>query len=390
MPNAESLNMQAVLVKIIRGGSSKGIYVNSGDLPSDPTQRDQLVLKIFGSPDRRQIDGLGGADKLTSKVAVMGAATREDCHIDYLFGQVNTELPRVDWAANCGNLSAGAALYGVLEGACEVVDGVARVNIHQVNTGRKLVAFVPLESGAPAVDGDFAIGGVPGTGPRIDLDFGDFAGSALGGAVLPTGKPIDRLAVPGMGEIDVSVVDTANLLIFVRAVDIGMDVQASIYDMQADEGLVRRLEAVRKAVSAEIGFITGPDADEQLRISTNPLIFAVAPALGYQATNSIGVRAADYHLFSRSLARFEFSKAYPGSGAAGTAVAAGIPGTLVHEAVGDVGQASGPYALRVGHPGGILEVAAEVLACDGGAIEVRKALIGRTARLLLDGRAYVR
>ena len=389
MSISHAFNMRAVSARIIRGGSSKGIYLNREDLPSAGPELDEIVLKIFGSPDRRQIDGLGGADKLTSKVAVMGRPTRPDCHIDYLFGQVNTELPRVDWAANCGNLSAGAALYGALDGACEVVDGVARVNIHQVNTGRKLVAFVPLDHGAPAVDGDFAIGGVPGTGARVDLDFGDFAGSALGGRVLPTGKPVDRFVIPGIGEIDVSVVDMANLLIFVRAADIGMDVNASIYDMQADEGLVRRLEAVRKTVSAEIGFITGPDADEKLRISTNPLIFAVAPAVDYEATNRIGIGASQYHLFSRSLARFEFSKAYPGSGAAGTAVAAGIPGTLVHDAAGDIGQSAGPYDLRVGHPGGVLEVAAEVKASEEG-IEVRKALIGRTARLLMDGTSYIR
>lgn len=389
MSISEAFNMRVISARIIRGGSSKGVYLAREDLPVSGSELDEVVLKVFGSPDKRQIDGLGGADKLTSKVAVMGKPTRPDCHIDYLFGQVNTELPRVDWAANCGNLSAGAALYGALDGACDLADGVARVDIHQVNTGRKLVAFVPLEDGAPAVEGDFAIGGVPGTGARIDLDFSDFAGSALGGAVLPTGRTVDRFAIPGLGEIDVSVVDMANLLIFVRAADIGMDVSASIYDMQADERLVGRLEAVRKVVSAEIGFITGPTADEQLRISTNPLIFAVAPALDYQATNHIGISASDYHLFSRSLARFEFSKAYPGSGAAGTAVAAGIPGTLVHDAVGDIGQSAGAYDLRVGHPGGVLEVAAEVEA-SGDAIRVRKALIGRTARLLMDGRAYIR
>jgi 2-methylaconitate cis-trans-isomerase PrpF len=309
--------MQAIPARIIRGGSSKGIYLAREDLPRESARLDEIVLKIFGSPDRRQIDGLGGADKLTSKVAVMGKSTRTDCHIDYLFGQVNTELPRVDWAANCGNLSAGAALYGALEGACDITDGVARVAIHQVNTGRRLVASVPLDNDWPAVDGDFVIGGVPGNGPRIDLDFGDFAGSALGGAVLPTGRPVDKFAIPGLGKIDVSVVDMANLLLFVRASDIGMDVNASIFDMQADEGLVKRLEAVRKAVSAEIGFITGLDADERLRISTNPLIFAVAPALDYQATNSMSISASAYHLFSRSLARYEFSKAYPGSGAGG-------------------------------------------------------------------------
>lgn len=384
-----AFNMRAVPARIIRGGSSKGIYLQRETLPPEGTGRDALILRIFGSPDRRQIDGLGGADKLTSKVAVMGPPTRPDCDIDYHFGQVNTELPRVDWRANCGNLSAGAALYGALIGAGRNEGERMVVNIHQVNTGRRLVAHVPMLCGLPAVEGDFAIGGVPGTGARVDVDFGDFAGSALGGAVLPTGNPVDRIEVPGIGPLEVSIVDTANFLIFVRAADIGMDTAASIYDMQADTALVARLEAVRKAVSAHVGFITGRHADEELRVSTNPLIFAVAPPRDYRATNAIDLRAADYDLFSRSLARFEFSKAYPGSGAAGTAVAAGIPGSLVHEAAGDIGQARGIYDLRVGHPGGVLQVAAEVASGAGG-LTVRKALIGRTARLLMDGTAYIR
>ncbi|WP_225027586.1 PrpF domain-containing protein [Xinfangfangia pollutisoli] len=389
MTNAKHFNMAAVPTRIIRGGSSKGIYLWRDDLPAAGAERDALVLKVFGSPDRRQIDGLGGADKLTSKVAIMGPPTRPDCDIDYLFGQVNTELPRVDWRANCGNLSAGAALYGALTGAGRVEGDRMLVNVHQANTGRVLRTIVPMVDGFPAVDGDFSIGGVPGTGARIDVDFGDFAGSALGASVLPTGNALDRIEVPGIGALDVSVVDMANFLIFVRAADIGMDTAASIFDMQADTALVARLEAVRKAVSAHVGFITGSNADEELRVSTNPLIFAVAPPRDYGATNGGQVTADSHDLFSRSLARFEFSKAYPGSGAAGTSVAAGIPGTLVHEAAGDIGQARGIFDLRVGHPGGVLSVSAQVSAGPGG-VQVQKALIGRTGRLLMDGMAYIR
>lgn len=388
MPITHALNMRCVDAKIIRGGSSKGVFLDIRDLPEAGPDRDDIVLRIFGSPDRRQIDGLGGADKLTSKVAVMGPPTRNDCDIDYLFGQVNTQLPRIDWSSNCGNISSGAALYGALIGMGRNMWDRFIVNVHQVNTGRLLRTIVPMVDGTPAVDGDFAIGGVPGTGARIDVDFADFAGSALAGGVLPTGAPLDRIDVPGVGPLDLSVVDTANLHIFVRAVDLGLSTKLSIYDLQADEALVQRLEAVRKAVSAELGFITGPNADEELKVSMNPLIFAVAAPCDYAAISGAVVRAGDYHVFSRSLSRFEFSKAYPGSGAVGTAVAAGIPGSLVHEVAGDIGQGSGAYALRVGHPGGVLEVAAEVHTGNG--IRVSKALIGRTARLLMDGKAYFR
>jgi len=389
MAIGSAFNMRSLRAKIIRGGSSKGIYLDVADLPPEGSARDEVVLKIFGSPDKRQIDGLGGADKLTSKVAVMGPPTRDDCDIDYLFGQVNTELPRVDWNANCGNLSAGAALYGALAGMGQVEGDQVRINVHQVNTGRKLAARVPLHNGLPAVDGDFAIGGVPGTGARVDVDFADFSGSAMDGSLLPTGRPRDTIDVPGIGALEVSVVDMANLLIFVRAADIDMDVSASIYDMQADQALVARLESIRKAVSSELGFITGPTADEDLRVSTNPLIFAVAAPLSYLGTNRHQVEADQYDIFSRSLARYEFSKAYPGSGAAGTAVACGIEGTIAHEMARNVGQGDGQYSLRIGHPGGVLEVAAEIAAAAN-QIEVRQATIGRTARLLMDGTAYIR
>ena len=388
MPIRNELNMRSIDAKIIRGGSSKGVFLDIRDLPGAGAERDDIVLKVFGSPDKRQIDGLGGADKLTSKLAVMGPPTRDDCDIDYLFGQVNQELPRIDWSSNCGNISSGAALYGALTGAGKVEDGVAVVNVHQVNTGRRLKTTVPMVDGFPAVDGDFAIGGVPGTGARIDVDFGDFAGSALRGSVLPTGNAMDTFEVPGIGKLDVSVVDMANLHIFVRARDVGLDLEKDIFALQADDALVARLEAVRKAVSHEIGFITGDNADEELQVSMNPLLFVVNEPVTYTATGGKVIEAGSYDLFSRSMARFAFSKAYPGSGAAGTSVAVGIPGTIANEASRHTDGGDG-YDVSIGHPGGTLQVAAEIDATSN-EVKVNKAAIGRTARLLMDGKAYLR
>src|SRR5258706_9147370 len=191
--------MTGIECTILRGGSSKGIYIQRDALPPPGKGPDRQVLDLFGSPDVRQIDGLGGADKLTSKVAVMGKRTRTDCDIDYLFGQVGTVIPRVDWTSNCGNLSAGAALYAVHKNYVPLDGESVTLAIHQVNTGRRLRAIVPLLDGKPALKGDFAIGGVPGTGPRIDLDFGDFRGGAMNKAVLRTGKRGGRLEVPGLG-----------------------------------------------------------------------------------------------------------------------------------------------------------------------------------------------
>src|ERR1044072_5222365 len=155
--------MTGIECTILRGGSSKGIYIERGALPPPSAERDRQILEIFGSPDVRQIDGLGGADKLTSKVAVMGAPPRADCGIDYLFGQAGTVIRRVDWTSNCGNLSAGAALYAVHKRYVALDGDTAQIAIHQGNTGRRLRASVPLQDGKAMLKGDFAIGGVPGT-----------------------------------------------------------------------------------------------------------------------------------------------------------------------------------------------------------------------------------
>jgi hypothetical protein len=388
MSLSSSYNMKAIDAMIIRGGSSKGIFLDHVDLPPAGLARDEVILKVFGSPDQRQIDGLGGADKLTSKLAVMGRPTRPDCDIDYLFGQVNIALPRIDWKSNCGNISAGAALYAALKGDGRLNEGKMEINVHQANTGRLLRCFVPMRDGAPETIGDFTIGGVPGTGARIDVDFFDFGGSALGGAILPTGNPVDKFEIPGVGMLDVSVVDFANFHIFVRAADIGLDPTLSIYALQEDAELVGRLEAVRKVVAKELNFIAGENADEELKVSMNPLIYAVAPPTAYLATNEHAIAVADQDITSRSLARFAFSKAYPGSGSAGTAVACGIKGTLPEEAYHGL-NANGSYRVHLGHPGGVLEVVAET-SLVGGKISVQRAQLGRTARLIMNGKCYIR
>ena len=287
--------MTSIRCTILRGGSSKGIYIERDELPPPGAERDRLILDIFGSPDLRQIDGLGGADKLTSKLAVMGTPTRADCDIDYLFGQVGTVIPRVDWTSNCGNLSAGAALYAVHKSYVPRDGDAATVAIHQVNTGRRLLASVPLHNGQAALKGDFAIGGVPGTGPRIDLDFGDFGGGAMKRGVLPTGNPLDSFDVPGLGRIEVSVIDAANLCIFVRTEDVGIDPLTGVDELQANTALVERLEVIRATVSRDIGFVT-EDVEQEMKVRVNPLLFAVAPPVTFKALNNEMVDAADHDI----------------------------------------------------------------------------------------------
>jgi 2-methylaconitate cis-trans-isomerase PrpF len=381
--------MKSIQCTILRGGSSKGIYIERDQLPPPGTERDRQLLDIFGSPDVRQIDGLGGADKLTSKVAVMGPPTRSDCDIDYLFGQVGTVIPRVDWTSNCGNLSAGAALYAAHKRYVALDGDFAQIAIHQVNTGRRLRASVPLRDGKAALKGDFAIGGVPGTGPRIDLDFGDFGGGAMNKGVLPTGNPVDRFDVPGLGRIDVSVIDAANLCIFVRVEDVGINPLTGVEELQANKALIDRLEAIRATVSRDIGFVT-EDVEEEMRVRVNPLLFAVAEPASYKALNNVFVDKGDHDILSRSMARRAFSKAHPGTGSIGTSVACGIAGTVANEAYRGSTERGKSYSVRIGHPGGHLEVHARLDAISNKPPELESAVIGRTARVIMDGSAYLK
>jgi len=381
--------MTGIACTILRGGSSKGVYIERDALPPAGRERDRQILDIFGSPDVRQIDGLGGADKLTSKVALMGKPTRADCDIDYLFGQVGTVVPRIDWTSNCGNLSAGAALYAVHKNYVALNGEIANVAIHQVNTGRRLRASVPLLNGGAALKGDFAIGGVPGTGPRIDLDFGDFGGGAMKQGILPTGNAVDKFNVPGLGRIDVSVIDAANLCIFMRVEDVGIDPLTGVEELQADRALIDRLEAIRATVSRDIGFVTD-DVEEEMKVRVNPLLFAVAPPTTYKALNNVVVGEEDHDILSRSMARRAFSKAHPGTGSIGTSVACGIEGTIAQEAYRGRSERGKSYSVRIGHPGGHLEVRAKLDALSNQPPVLESAIIGRTARIIMDGMAYLK
>lgn len=383
--------MKKIHCTIVRGGSSKGVFFERNDIPVPGPERDRLVLAVFGSPDPRQIDGLGGADKLTSKTAVMGSPTREDCDIDYLFGQVNINLPRIDWASNCGNISAGAAAYAAYKGYVKSNEDKVKVSIHQVNTGRRLLATVPLTNSMPATEGDFAIGGVPGTGARIDLDFSDFSGCILNRGILPTGHPVDRYKVTGIGNIDVSVIDMANLCLFVRAADVELDQEKSLAELQTDPDVVKRLEAIRAVVSEELDFIKGENAAEDLLVSMNPLLFVVGKPRTYKAINGSTVKGSETDLFAKSITRALFSKTYPGSGSIATGVICGIPGTIPAEMLpGRVKPFGLPYAIRVGHPSGTLKVEACVEQDKKQGFQVLSTNVGRTARILMEGDTYIR
>ncbi len=357
---------------LMRGGTSKAVFLRGADLPEPGDARDRVVLEVFGSPDPRQIDGLGGADLLTSKLAIIDPPGRADADLDYTFGQVSITEPVVDYDINCGNISAAVGAYAVDEGMVPVGDDVATVRIHNTNTGRILVATVPVVEGRAAVAGDLAIDGVPGTGAPIALDFSDTAGGTTG-ALLPTGSVRDVLETD-VGRVEVTILDLANLSVFIPAAAVGMRGTEGPGEVGAPQ-----LEAVAavKAAAAKAAGVTGD--------GLIPVPVVVAPPAPYRSLDGKAVREAD--LCARVIGGRPptLHKAYPGTVSVTTAVAAALAGSVVAEVVGG----ARPGVVRIGHPSGIMEASARVRG-RGGSWDVEEAVYARTARRIADGVVYLR
>lgn len=371
---------------LMRGGTSKGVFLRAQDVPADREQLTPILLDLFGSPDRRQIDGLGGADKLTSKAAVIGPPVREGTDVTYLFGQVGTVRAEVDYNLNCGNLTAAVGLYAVQEGLVAPAEGITVVRVHNLNTDRIVRVEVPVFGGQAQWRGDLAIGGVPGTGAAISLDFAQAVG-AITGRLLPTGRPSDLLDVPGMGPVEVSVVDGANLAVYVHAAALGMSGIESPDEIDADADLRRRMDAIRQAVAYRCGLRAYWDA--RLAPSTPMLIVLSAPADYRTCTQGDLVAAAGLDLVVRQYASGSASKTLAGTLTATTGIACRLPGSLPQRLLGD---AHGPSActLSFGHPSGVIHVEVDVDAPAGEPVVVRRLAIQRTARRLAEGKAFLK
>lgn len=211
----------SVKCSIVRGGTSKGIFILENELPSDPVLRDKYVLEIFGSPDVRQIDGLGGADVLTSKLAIVGPSSREDADVDYTFGQVSFVDAKVDYKSNCGNISAGVGPFAIDNGLVKAVEPYTTVRIHQVNTDSIINAKVEVKDGRAVIEGDLHIDGVPALGSTVELDFSDSVGS-ITGRLLPTGNVTDTITTQDGTSYEVSIVDAAIPTVFIKAEALGL------------------------------------------------------------------------------------------------------------------------------------------------------------------------
>lgn len=355
----------AIPFALMRGGTSKAVFVREEDLPASGEARDRVILALFGSPDPRQVDGLGGADLLTSKLAIIGPPSRDDADLDYTFAQVSISEPHVSYDINCGNISAAVGTYALEAGFVRPDGDVAAVRVHNTNTRSVFVVQVPLEDGEPAVEGDLAIDGVPGTGPPTLLDFAPTVGGATG-SLLPTGRALDAVDVAGVGRVELSVVDIGNLSVFFRAESLGLRGDESPPELTP--GLLSAFAAVKDAAARRLGLPEGGLVPVPVSVALDPggEASVVARVVG-------GVPPTPH-------------KAYPGTVGVCTAVAALVPGTVVAA----VAALPGPgEPIVIAHPSGTIPIWASVRTGAGQPV-VEQAAYARTARRLADGTAYVR
>lgn len=341
----------------MRGGTSKGGYFLAEDLPGDTAARDALLLRAMGSPDARQIDGMGGADPLTSKVAVVAKSAREGVDVDYLFLQVFVDQPLVTDAQNCGNILAGVGAFAIERGLVPARDGETPVAIYMENTGQTAVARVATPGGKATYGGEAKIDGVPGGAAAVPLAFKDTAGSSCGN-LLPTGNAVD--VVEG---IAVTMIDNGMPCVVMRASDMGITGDEAPEELEASAGLRKKIEAIRLACGPmmNLGDVTGKSVPKMTMVSP--------PSKG----GAIGTRTFIPHRCHKAIGVL---------GAVSVATACLTPGSPAYD-LADRG--TGPErSLSVEHPTGEMTV---VVTLDQ-AGTVKEAAILRTARKLMDGEIY--
>jgi probable AcnD-accessory protein PrpF len=374
----------------MRGGTSKGVFFSLQDLPESAQvpgpARDALLLRVIGSPDpyEKQIDGMGAATSSTSKTVILSKSIKADHDVDYLFGQVSIDKPFVDWSGNCGNLSAAVGSFAVSSGLVDPArvpdNGVAVVRIWQANIGKTIIAHVPITQGAVQETGDFELDGVTFPAAEVQLEFISPAAEeeGAGGSMFPTGNLVDELHVPGVGTLQVTMINAGIPTIFVNAEDIGYTGRELQGEINGDPKALAMFETIRAHGALRMGLIA--NLDEAAKRQHTPKVAFVARPSDYLSSSGKPVAAGDVDLLVRALSMGKLHHAMMGTAAVAIGTAAAITGTLVNLAAGGIER----NAVRFGHPSGTLRVGAEANLVDG-EWTVTKAIMSRSARVLMEG-----
>jgi 2-methylaconitate cis-trans-isomerase PrpF len=362
---------------LMRGGTSKGVFFKKEDLPEDHRLWDEIILKIFGSGDPLQIDGLGGSRVNSSKVMIVWKSEREGIDVDYLFGQVGIEKRFIDWTGNCGNLTAAVGCFAIEAGLVKPIEPVTTVRMYNVNTSKRVDALIPVKDMQIIYEGDYMIDGVPNPGSRIDLVWYD-PGGATTGKLLPTGNSRDIIKVEGR-ELEISIVDSANPAVFVRAEDVGL--KGVELPNHIDKKTLEKLEIIRSKAAKLCGFVKREE-EAILKSPHFPYIVVIGSRQDYITVQGKHIRREDYTILARLFSLQQMHHAYPVTGAISTASAAKIPGTIVNELAEDRGE-----IVLIGHPKGVIDVKIRMKQFGHQTI-IESATVGRTARKLMSGITY--
>ena len=373
-------------VTIMRGGTSKGVYILETDMPANHDEWEPLLLRLMGSPDAKQIDGLGGSYSVTSKVAIIKKSSNPDADVDYTFAQVSVDKPLVSYKGNCGNISSGVGPFAIEKGLVEAKDGVTTVRIFNTNTNKIIAADVQTPGGAVEYSGDFAIAGVPGTASPVKLKFVNPAGT-LGKGLLPTGNVVDTLDVPGFGQVQVSIVDAANPLVFVKAKDIGLTGKELPDEINGSPEMLDLLEKIRGLAAQKLNLIADYKRSAWDTPGIPKMTFVAEPE-DYTTSDGKALAQKDLDLLSRMMSMQKPHPSYAMTGAMCTAAAAVTPGSIVNQVLAPNADTQ---FIRIGHPAGILECGADFRLEDGKSVpEIDDTFGFRTANLLMEGIASIR
>lgn len=380
------MSQMKVPATYMRGGTSKGVFFNLADLPPEAQiageKRDQLLLRVIGSPDPygKQIDGMGGATSSTSKTVIVSKSSRADHDVDYLFGQVSIDKPFVDWSGNCGNLSAAVGPFaihaGLIDEKCIPQNGVVTVKVWQANIGKTIEVHVPIQHGLVQETGEFSLDGVTFPAAEIQVDFVDPADGE--GSMFPTGNLMDDLVVPGVGTFNATLINAGIPTIFLDAEALGYSGTELQEQINNDEQALAKFETIRAYGALKMGLITSIDEAESRQHT--PKVAFVAKPKSYQASSGKVVEAGDVDLLVRALSMGKLHHAMMGTAAVAIGAAACVPGTLVNLAAGG----GEKQAVTFGHPSGTLKVGAQAKATEQGWV-VEKAIMSRSARILMEG-----
>ncbi|HDY7439764.1 TPA: 2-methylaconitate cis-trans isomerase PrpF [Vibrio vulnificus] len=380
------MSQMKVPATYIRGGTSKGVFFNLADLPPEAQvageKRDQLLLRVIGSPDPygKQIDGMGGATSSTSKTVIVSKSSRADHDVDYLFGQVSIDKPFVDWSGNCGNLSAAVGPFAIHAGLIDEQripqSGVVTVKVWQANIGKTIEVHVPIQHGLVQETGEFSLDGVTFPAAEIQVDFVDPADGE--GSMFPTGNLMDDLVVPGVGTFNATLINAGIPTIFLDAEALGYSGTELQEQINNDEQALAKFETIRAYGALKMGLISSIEEAEGRQHT--PKVAFVAKPKSYQASSGKVVEAGDVDLLVRALSMGKLHHAMMGTAAVAIGAAACVPGTLVNLAAGG----GEKQAVTFGHPSGTLKVGAQAKATEQGWV-VEKAIMSRSARILMEG-----